>query len=34
MMKEPWHPIIMWMEKANILLKMTKRVLLLNMSLV
>ena len=33
MMKEPWHPIVIWMEKTIILLKMTMRVLLLNMSL-
>ena len=32
-MKEPWHPIVIWMEKTIILLKMTMRVLLLNMSL-
>ena len=34
MMKEPWYPIVIWIEKIIILLKMTMRVLLLNMSLV
>ena len=33
-MKEPWHPLVIWMEKTIIFLKMTIRVLLLNMSLV
>ena len=33
-MKEPWYPIVIWKEKTIILLKITKRVLLLNMSLV
>ena len=33
-MKEPWHWIVIWMEKTIILLKMTIRVLLVNMSLV
>ena len=32
-MEEPWHAIMIWMEKTIILLKMTMRVLLLNMSL-
>ena len=32
-MKEPWHLIVIWMEKTFILLKMTMRVILLNMSL-
>ena len=32
-MKKPWHPIVIWMEKTIILLKMTMTVLLLNMPL-
>ena len=33
LMKEPWHPIVIWTEKTIILLKMTIRLLLLNISL-